>query len=211
MNRNRLMRNAEAAGRLVLSTTVIIGATTQWAVAFSDAQKSAVAYDNSKVEFCIEPIRQASVLRGGSLRYMNNDLEVYVVGSEDVSREFTRCLNSIQVRRDRLPGQNPQDDLLVTPPELTKVDYGEKPGYRLRLEMMKEKSYSAATRYLYIDQYMKKFLIDLQARQYFELVRIPPQGSIESLGGWDGKITPENKCKNSYGDPCGTKYNILNQ
>lgn len=61
-------------------------------------------------------------------------------------------------------------------------------------------------RYLYSDSYQRKYLIDLKNKIRYTLVRISPSGSIEALGTWDGIFIEPNKCKNSYNDPCGTKY-----
>ncbi|MBI6747899.1 hypothetical protein YA0079_22045, partial [Pseudomonas syringae] len=61
-------------------------------------------------------------------------------------------------------------------------------------------------RYLYSDSYQRKYLIDLKNKIRYTLVRISPSGSIEALGTWDGIFIDPIKCKNSYNDSCGTKY-----
>jgi hypothetical protein len=41
-------------------------------------------------------------------------------------------------------------------------------------------------KYLYTNQYQKHYLLDLENAKLYDLVRIPPPGSVEAMGTWGG-------------------------
>lgn len=64
----------------------------------------------------------------------------------------------------------------------------------------------AVNRYEYTNKYQIHRLRDIKRKIVYDLIRIP-EGGIEAMGTWmSDKPTITEGCKNSYGEPCGTKY-----
>jgi len=105
------------------------------------------------------------------------------VGDAGFAAAFTRCI------RQAYPGYTGSDTSSVSLPGLSGTTV-------------------VADRYEYTNKYQIHRLRDAQRKVTYDLIRIP-SGSIEAMGTWTSdkpKLDGESGCKNSYGDPCGTRY-----
>ncbi|TCV97095.1 hypothetical protein EC912_10190 [Luteibacter rhizovicinus] len=116
---------------------------------------------------------------------------VFNVGDAKFSAAFTHCINEADPAYSTL-GSTILDNSTVDLP----VVKGEK---------------QPAARYQYTNKYRIHELRDRQTKILYVLVRIARSGSIETLGdAWENakpsSISIPKDCRNSYGDPCGTRY-----
>jgi hypothetical protein len=113
-----------------------------------------------------------------------SDYTEYNVGDAKFAAAFTKCI------RKANPDYTGSDSVNVSLP----VVRGEQ---------------SSAGRYQYTNKYQQHQLRDTQRKVIYTLIRVP-EGGIESMGTWvsdkPGSYDASSGCKNSYGDPCGTKY-----
>jgi hypothetical protein len=165
--------------------------------------------DPAKVEGCVDLLRAAPAIFEGSSKFSSYDFSVIWLAGKDTSQAFTNCIKSTGAESE---GEGHYDYLVM-------VEYDSAPGARIDFNPDDSLVYddfppvnfkdTKGVRYLYSDSYKRKYLLDLVEKRRYQLVRIPPAGSIESLGTWDGVYKdPINGCRNNYGDGCGSRYEI---
>ncbi len=160
----------------------------------ADAFERPTVLDNDKSEACIEKLREAPAQIEGTIDYNNQSFKRVWIQSRDTSEAFSSCMRDARVAP--MANYNP----------IILADFDD----RFAKRYSDWQSFSADrhpdVRYLYTDAYQRKYLLDLKEMRSYEMQRIPPSNSIEAMGTWQGTVTPDAPCRNSYGDPCGSTY-----
>ncbi|WP_107912513.1 hypothetical protein [Luteibacter sp. OK325] len=134
----------------------------------------------------VHPAEDALGVNGGFYVPVQNptDYVEYNVGDARFAATFTKCIR--KANPDYVGSETSSVDLPVVG--------GER---------------KAPARYQYTNKYQHHQLRDTQRKVVYTLIRIP-EGGIESMGTWvsdkPGSYESSSGCKNSYGEPCGTKY-----
>lgn len=149
--------------------------------------------DNDKAEACIEELRETQSQDFGSYSISGTPYKRYGVGDTAYSKKFSTCMDNA-----RVPAKSDYSENVYR-----LVDDHE---YRSEGDVNALIKSQSGRRYVVLDVYMHKSVVDNREKIIYQLVRIAPAGSIEAKGFWNGEYKDSSTCKNSYGDPCGTPY-----
>lgn len=191
---------------LLISTALYAGHS-------QDAAEARKVYDSEKSELCAEKLREAPAQEMGlSIYYNNSEYKRFRVSEED-SKSFETCLHNARV------APSDSNKPIVMRSDVQRIiergkDTHDFHDYRVIYYPRGRNPHpnyiypeTRGIKYLYANHYQTHYLIDIQNKRMFELVRIAPPGTIEALGTWDGEYHQDG-CKNSNGDPCGTTYGV---
>lgn len=189
IDRNTALQQSRAALAVIVTCGFVCFSLAPLCFA-ADATTAA----NDKIEACVETLREApseAVPSGLAAFLYQDDYKHFQIGGEEQSKAFSGCLaNATKAGFDSILFAYSSDA------------FGSRAGDRELIVQAGDQGF----RYIYVDAYQRKYLIDLKEKASYDLLRIPPSGSIEALGTWTGSVTSSGGCKNSYGDPCGSTY-----
>jgi|GEM_PF-2331563 len=145
--------------------------------------------DDEKLEKCVNMLRNSPVIFKGSFKFDDYEFSQIWVPGREISAKFNSCVADAASATSLKVLQNNKFSTRFT--DFTDVRH-KNPGN---------------LRYLFSNSYQRAYLLDVVEKRSYELVRIPPPGSIEDSGNWNGEYKdPLPGCSNDWGDPCGTKY-----
>ncbi|MBC3952522.1 hypothetical protein [Pseudomonas folii] len=156
------------------------------------ASTSANAADagTEKVEECVQSLRTSPSETAGHIEFEGESFSQIWISGKERSAAFNSCLDSA--------GAQSTPVILFETNDFMSGRDDDFQGFDLKN--------TDGVRYLFSDSYQRKYLLDIVEKRSYELLRIPPSGSIEASGRWDGPQESTSGCRNSYNDPCGTQY-----
>ncbi|MCD5979404.1 hypothetical protein [Pseudomonas quasicaspiana] len=125
---------------------------------------------DTKVEQCVDVLRAADSSYEGVTYILNYRYSQIWLLDKSVSDNFSACISQAS-------GQSPSNITVINSRDSVDIDM-----YA-----------SMGKRYLLSDAYQRKILVDTTEKRSYELVRTPPSGSIEALGG-NNPNTYDRKC-----------------
>ncbi|WP_266157743.1 hypothetical protein [Dyella silvatica] len=195
MNPIRFVRNC-----IRLVSTLAAGVMALTVVSPCLSFESPKTITNRGAELCVERLREIASPISGSIEINEEAFAQVWISGKDESQRFSSCINAAKV-----PWIEGYDEKFLE--YVDNYSYGKRAGDG---ELIKYFQHYGAEgpRYILVDAYERKYLLDMMEKRSYELVRIPVPGSIEAKGHWDGVYDPGPSCLNSNGDPCGTKYGV---
>ncbi|MCQ9422188.1 hypothetical protein NRB16_01430 [Pseudomonas sp. LJDD11] len=194
-----------------ISASLLLSAATTLAAVSAFAGEAAPALKKPTANECIHELKKwPSKKTGEKINISGNypEYELTQIPSLEASRNFTTCidlaigppLTESEARRLEHPYTNDGNGFLrITNPS----------GHTLYQDFVRTSF--QGVKFFYTDNYQRKYLFDLDNAIAYEMKRIALDGSIESLGRWNGNYIEDPRirgCRNSYGDPCGTQYQL---
>lgn len=194
MQIKRVIRHCNRAA--VAAAVVSLASLSVSSPAFAFAKPKTI--NNEKAEACVEQLRETGARNLGTIDIGGDSFSRFGVGDKGTSQNFSNCLEG---------AKGPWDDNYKETffEFVDNFSYGKREGDTPLISSIAGSD--GDMRYILVDAYERKYVLDLQKKISYDLVRIPVEGSIEAKGHWDGVYVDSSaNCKNSYGDPCGTQY-----